>query len=125
MVRKDSWKKPRGVVKVVSAFGGKKSEKKDQRKGTEGSWQRQRQKEKARREVGSDRVSSKARLEVVDEKGKKGADRSPGILRRGQGGKRPPTGGSGVRFSAKNEVKLIQVKPEEGSRESGRHYETC
>ena len=119
LVRADSWKKPRGVVKVVSAFGGKKSEKKDQRKGTEGSWQRQRQKEKARREVGSDRVTSKARLEVVDERGKKGADRSPGILRRDQGGKRPPTGGSGVRFSAKNEVKLIQVKPEEGSRESG------
>ena len=76
-------------------------------------------KEKARREVGSDRVTSKARLEVVDERGKKGADRSPGILRRDQGGKRPPTVGSGVRFSAKNEVKLIQVKPEEGSRESG------
>ena len=103
LVRKDSWRKPRGVVNVVSAFGNKKNQKKEGK----------RQKELASKKKGSGHLANEERSlgGGVPKKG----EQSPGILRtHDEAGRRPGTGNSGVRFSTKNEVKLIQVKPEIG-----------
>ena len=110
MVRKDSWRKPRGVVNVVSAFGNKKKEKKEAQK----------------HKVPASK-QNEVRMKITDERSEGGrahtqkrAEQSPGILRKQDDrGRRPGTGNSGVRFSSKNEVKLIQVKPDIGGKEGG------
>ena len=110
MVRKDSWRKPRGVVNVVSAFGNKKKEKKEAQK----------------HKVPASK-QNEVRMKITDERSEGGrahaqkrSEQSPGILRKQDDrGRRPGTGNSGVRFSSKNEVKLIQVKPDIGGKEGG------
>ena len=108
LVRKDSWRKPRGVVNVVSAFGNKKEKRKEGKQ----------QKELGIKKKGSDHLANEARLRHERSQGggvPKRGEQSPGILRRhDEAGRRLGTGNSGVRFSTKNEVKLIQVKPEIG-----------
>ena len=85
LVRKDSWRKPRGVVNVLSAFGNKKEKRKEGKQ----------QKELGSKKKGSDHLANEARIRHERSQGggvPMRGEQSPGILRRhDEAGRRPGT----------------------------------